>query len=471
MNWKKLFAIHILERGYDYYCDDAVENMEISDNIIRADVIGSEDYEVEISLSNGEVTDMYCSCPYALDGRNCKHMAAVLYEWSENEEEEKKEEENAINDIRAHNETSYDFSLFTTMGSIGSSKNYSDTEMNQIYYHNGSSDEEFIFIVDFSEANIPSNKLNNSLLVELRNNDNQTIVSVLGIQHEKMRYSLYKNSESVIEAEATIDKNPLYIGNNGVITVSTNYQNLSVSSTTIYDTQYFDSKLGLKITFYDKSGNKVSGNGLMGAYFSVDGKKYYPNVDGTTRIKIADKVGNVEKWIIFNTENASIATGDYTITIETFGSPDGIYYGDKTSSQINIPVTLINSIYGLKSILDEKDVIINTKDQVGDKNMKFVLLYDSGLSNPSLRMTLYRRKYDNVYDTNYEQVDLNDYVDQLLFATNTPNEYILTSNPEAINEFSILLKNNILTGTYRLEFKLYDNDTLIGTVKNYIIIK
>ena len=103
--------------------------------------------------------------------------------------------------------------------------------------------------------------------------------------------------------------------------------------------------------------------------------------------------------------------------------------------------------------------------------MKFVLLYDSGLSNPSLRMTLYRRKYDNVYDTNYEQVDLNDYVDQLLFATNTPNEYILTSNPEAINEFSILLKNNILTGTYRLEFKLYDNDTLIGTVKNYIIIK
>ena len=97
MNWKKLFAIHILERGYDYYCDDAVENMEISDNIIRADVIGSEDYEVEISLSNGEVTDVYCSCPYALDGRNCKHMAAVLYEWSENEAEEKKDEENAIN--------------------------------------------------------------------------------------------------------------------------------------------------------------------------------------------------------------------------------------------------------------------------------------------------------------------------------------------------------------------------------------
>lgn len=97
MNWKKLFEAHILERGYDYYLENAVENIDISEDIIRADVIGSEDYEVEISINNGEVTDMYCSCPYALDGRKCKHMAAVLYEWSENEVEEKKEEENSIN--------------------------------------------------------------------------------------------------------------------------------------------------------------------------------------------------------------------------------------------------------------------------------------------------------------------------------------------------------------------------------------
>ena len=96
MDWKKLFATHILERGYDYYCDNAVENLEIADDIIRADVIGTDDYEVEISLSNGEVTDMYCSCLYALDGRNCKHMAAVLYEWSENDMDEEEKEENVL---------------------------------------------------------------------------------------------------------------------------------------------------------------------------------------------------------------------------------------------------------------------------------------------------------------------------------------------------------------------------------------
>ena len=82
MNWQKLFASHILERGYDYYCDGAVGNIEIGRDDLRADVVGTEDYEVEISLNDGKVTDMYCSCPYAAGGNNCKHMAAVLYEWT-----------------------------------------------------------------------------------------------------------------------------------------------------------------------------------------------------------------------------------------------------------------------------------------------------------------------------------------------------------------------------------------------------
>lgn len=97
MDWKKLFATHILERGYDYYCENAVGNLDVSDDVIRADVMGTEDYEVEISLNNGEITDMYCSCPYALDGRNCKHMAAALYEWSESDIDENEEMETVEN--------------------------------------------------------------------------------------------------------------------------------------------------------------------------------------------------------------------------------------------------------------------------------------------------------------------------------------------------------------------------------------
>jgi hypothetical protein len=105
MNWQKLFASHILERGYDYYCDGAVENIEIGRDDIRADVVGTEDYEIEISLNDGKVTDMYCSCPYAAGGNNCKHMAAVLYEWTadimDEDEPEDTDNEDMDNDADA----------------------------------------------------------------------------------------------------------------------------------------------------------------------------------------------------------------------------------------------------------------------------------------------------------------------------------------------------------------------------------
>ena len=105
MNWQKLFASHILERGYDYYCDGAVENIEIGRDDIRADVVGTEDYEVQISLNDGKVTDMYCSCPYAAGGNNCKHMAAVLYEWTadimDEDEPEDTDNEDMDNDADA----------------------------------------------------------------------------------------------------------------------------------------------------------------------------------------------------------------------------------------------------------------------------------------------------------------------------------------------------------------------------------
>ncbi|MBP1545392.1 MAG: SWIM zinc finger family protein [Oscillospiraceae bacterium] len=84
MKWKNLFSKTILNRGYNYFCDCAVADMNYSDNVLNAVVSGSEDYDVEITLSGDEIEDMYCSCPYAEDGNYCKHMAAVLYEWEEN---------------------------------------------------------------------------------------------------------------------------------------------------------------------------------------------------------------------------------------------------------------------------------------------------------------------------------------------------------------------------------------------------
>ena len=79
LNWKGLFRSHILDRGWVYANDGSVRDIVKTEDSISAVVQGSEYYKVKIRYSGSELTDGYCSCPYAAKGEWCKHMAAVLY--------------------------------------------------------------------------------------------------------------------------------------------------------------------------------------------------------------------------------------------------------------------------------------------------------------------------------------------------------------------------------------------------------
>lgn len=86
--WKKLFAPHILMRGQEYYESELVEIEAMDEQSIKATVEGTEPYSVEIVLKNSRVAQMDCDCPYAADGNNCKHMAAVLFAADDTESSE-----------------------------------------------------------------------------------------------------------------------------------------------------------------------------------------------------------------------------------------------------------------------------------------------------------------------------------------------------------------------------------------------
>lgn len=81
MEWENNFSKITLNRGYNYYLDGYVEDISITKNKIKAVVYGTHHYHVDITLNGDDVEDMSCDCPYASDGSNCKHMAAVLFEW------------------------------------------------------------------------------------------------------------------------------------------------------------------------------------------------------------------------------------------------------------------------------------------------------------------------------------------------------------------------------------------------------
>ena len=102
--WKYLFSARILERGEEYYYDGAIDHISKTGDEYHAIAHGSDDYEVKITVKDNRITEMYCSCPYAEDGNNCKHMAALLFELTEGTEppveiESKKGSKETIDDI------------------------------------------------------------------------------------------------------------------------------------------------------------------------------------------------------------------------------------------------------------------------------------------------------------------------------------------------------------------------------------
>ena len=89
----------------------------------------------------------------------------------------------------------------------------------------------------------------------------------------------------------------------------------------------------------------------MGLNYTYDGNTYYPRYDGTTRIKISEKVANARSKITFNTGTSKLSTDEYTILIESFGSYDGIYYGPESSKQLEIKLNLLIMMIKIKLLL------------------------------------------------------------------------------------------------------------------------
>ena len=79
MSWQRYFRSVILDRGFDYYSNNAVKNFRNNRGTLTAIVCGTHDYKVEITFDGELVEDMRCSCPHAQEGNYCKHMAAVLF--------------------------------------------------------------------------------------------------------------------------------------------------------------------------------------------------------------------------------------------------------------------------------------------------------------------------------------------------------------------------------------------------------
>ena len=381
----------------------------------------------------------------------------------------------AVTQFNNNREVVYDFSDFIRMGSTSPNNKYSDSDNNARYYNSSTHavQEEFIVIVDFSDSNIRENVIEKRLLIELRDNDNQTRVSVLGLQQSAMKYNLIYGSEPIINVDGELSKTNVYPGDEVRLNVTTDFVQGTYGDLPVYDTTSLENQLGIKITIFDENNKQVTGASLLGVSYELDGVKHYPRVDGSTRIKIAEKVSNVLARIKINTTR-SLAPGQYTMRVESFSSSDGIYYGLVSSDHVDIIFNVLDNVYGLDVTLPEKQVIIDKdtgKNLNNNNTIVFNYKYNSVLNNPEIHISLKRRKYNTEFSTEYDLVDLKDYFNVSYNTTNKNNEYLLTNNPIDNSNVFVTVKDHLATGTYKVVFSLYDGNNYIGEVYQYIIIK
>jgi len=78
-NFEAYIDNKILLRGRDYFECGHIISLEYGDNEWIAEVDGSDEYSVHVTLSDGgEILDTYCDCPYDW-GNYCKHQVAVFF--------------------------------------------------------------------------------------------------------------------------------------------------------------------------------------------------------------------------------------------------------------------------------------------------------------------------------------------------------------------------------------------------------
>ena len=374
-------------------------------------------------------------------------------------------------EFNQYGEVTYDFAKFIKMGSSSPENHYDDAVANAIYYNSESkvAEEEFIFIVDYGEANITEDKSNIYLLMELQNANSQVLVSVLAQQRNIMLYNIYYNSDAIIKVNASLSNPNLYVGNSTTLNVEINF----VQPSNIYDTSYFDKKLGIKLSLYDSNGNQVTGADLMGIAFKNNDISYHPRLDGTIRFNLAERVANVSSNITIDALNSNLASGKYTLKIESFASADGIYYGLVASDLVSLELNVVDTIYGLKATMRDELMFIDSltgKTQLDNNVIVLNIEYASGLTNPNIRLTMYRRDYTAITTSVYNKVDMQDYFTNS-YKIGNELEYIVSTVPTANFNLYLYFKDNLKTGTYKLVFSLYDGNVYVGDIYKYIIIK
>ncbi len=323
-------------------------------------------------------------------------------------------------------------------------------------------------VFDFSNATVNSD-FNFNAYLDLRDSDNNVVFSTLK-DNVKETY-VYKG----LSRDITIVNNSVIYGINydsnskNLIEFKYSLGSLTKDNIVINDTYYEKMKTGIAIRLVDSEGKTVDKKYLKNMEFLVAGVNYTADNDGIVRIHMSntldDVVGNLS--IVTYENDFDLNNGDYSLVINPYIAYDGVYTDNFATSNISIPVVsdyqeILDYEFNVK--MDEESKIL--VKETGNVVIPFEIISINEFKNPSIRVSLYKKKNLTAYDQNYNLIDLDQYSSNELELA-TDYSYIVNGNKLDLN---LDLTNLEKTG-YEIRFELFDGDTRIHLIKKKFIVR
>lgn len=385
----------------------------------------------------------------------------------------------SVSQLQNENEVTYRLTDFIKMGSTSTNNTYDDQEANTNYYdveHNYAM-EEFVFIFDFKNTTFTGVYLDKSILIELRSSENRGLVTVLGIRQPIMKYSLYDESNSVLVQNIDELGDYLYNGISEDFILSTNIDyDQTENREPIIDTNYEANCMGINVVLFDSQNIQISSSMLQGTVIKVENKSYFVDGDGIFRIKLAGKVSNLVRNMSIIVDEG-VPPGVYKIRFTLFASPDGLHNSSSNKYvEYEKTVTVVDDDNALVVTTDDTSKLVNGEtglNMADNVYNQYTITNKSVLLNPNVRVNLYKRSTENADTVNYVEVPFNSlFSDGLSSANNSlhPHEIKINTNINGTTIYTFSLGNNLTSGTYKLVFRLYDNNQVVDEEIQYVIV-
>lgn len=369
-----------------------------------------------------------------------------------------------------NNSYMYDLSLFKELGTI--SNNYFDNLLIN-YYDNQVLKEYYDIIINFQNANI------------IKNEDIK--IDLVAVYDDTIYSSTYTNLDNKFTL-IKYDDNNKEVGYN--FSLSTDYKdyidmsqikeyNININNQIIrsklndkdiYNEKINSDTLSLLIKIFDSNNKLVTGNLVNSLSIIYNDNTYYSNTSGY--IKIPFNENNINLTLKTNYLINDILNGLYYLKINTCNNI-GVCGEEET-----IPIKVSNTISAIDCNftvkIDDNDRLISRSSGLNLNNRNNINIdidYEGELSNPNIRIKMYKKLNFDSNNQVYELIDLSQYISNNFELIDNYQYYLVKEFKDNPQIKLNLLINKFEYGGYKLVFELYDGESFVKEDNKTFIVK